>query len=344
MIPKTNNIPTIVLVYDSITNPVFESQVVRPLSKRIGNNGSAHIISFERKPQACAARSAHIGSTYPTISITLKKKGRFWGIRSLNPLVHNTRSLLPLTPHQLITRGPFAGYIGHHARNEHTKKHIVQVRGLAAQEYAYTQRSASLVKRPLVRLRTRQFETLETVVYQLPNTTFEIVSSALANYLHTTYKTPAEHCITAAYDLPEIIPAGQKQQWRRNVRAGLSISKTATVYCYNGSAQPWQCPEQVIAYFVSQHTHDPCAILLIISQDLEYFARRLHTLSPDSYRLISTDHTTVARYLAAADIGIIMREKHLINWVSRPTKILEYQAAGLSIAHNHTIGMMIPSS
>jgi len=42
-------------------------------------------------------------------------------------------------------------------------------------------------------------------------------------------------------------------------------------------------------------------------------------------------------YLAAADYGLLFRHKDIINWVSRPTKMLEYQAVGLKIIHNNTI-------
>jgi hypothetical protein len=48
----------------------------------------------------------------------------------------------------------------------------------------------------------------------------------------------------------------------------------------------------------------------------------------------------IYHYLAAADIGIIFRKPHIINWISRPTKILEYQAVGLKIIHNNTVAML----
>jgi hypothetical protein len=51
-------------------------------------------------------------------------------------------------------------------------------------------------------------------------------------------------------------------------------------------------------------------------------------------------HGMIYRYLAACDIGLIFREPHLINWTSRPTKVLEYQAAGLEIVHNNTIDFL----
>ena len=62
-----------------------------------------------------------------------------------------------------------------------------------------------------------------------------------------------------------------------------------------------------------------------------------------SYHITTISHADIYRYLAAADAGIVLRESHPINWVSRPTKILEYQAAGLAIVHNNTIGYITRS-
>ena len=48
----------------------------------------------------------------------------------------------------------------------------------------------------------------------------------------------------------------------------------------------------------------------------------------------------VIKYLCAADAGILLRKKDVVNWVARPTKILEYRAAGLKIIHNDTVAML----
>ena len=37
---------------------------------------------------------------------------------------------------------------------------------------------------------------------------------------------------------------------------------------------------------------------------------------------------------------MLVREKDIINCVSRPTKMLEYQSAGLKIVHNNTVAWL----
>jgi hypothetical protein len=55
------------------------------------------------------------------------------------------------------------------------------------------------------------------------------------------------------------------------------------------------------------------------------------------YFVLSVEPKKLDRYLCACDSGLLFRDKDIINWVSRPTKMLEYQAAGLQVIHNHTI-------
>ena len=65
--------------------------------------------------------------------------------------------------------------------------------------------------------------------------------------------TTPEHTITIAQnDIPPHIDADHLAQWRKEIRIKLNISLNAIVYCYNGSAKPWQCPNETIAYFKTQ--------------------------------------------------------------------------------------------
>ncbi len=82
--------------------------------------------------------------------------------------------------------------------------------------------------------------------------------------------------------------------------------------------------------------------MLILTQNKKKFQDLLkkYDLDPSRYYVQTVPHEEVLRYLAACDSGILFREPHIINWVSRPTKVLEYQAAGLEIVHNNTVEML----
>ena len=58
------------------------------------------------------------------------------------------------------------------------------------------------------------------------------------------------------------------------------------------------------------------------------------------YLVLSAKQDDVFRYLSVADAGLLFREKNVVNWVSRPTKMLEYRSVGLKIIHNNTVAWL----
>ncbi|MFH1832527.1 MAG: hypothetical protein ABH827_07080, partial [bacterium] len=65
-----------------------------------------------------------------------------------------------------------------------------------------------------------------------------------------------------------------------------------------------------------------------------------HNLPKTAYKIISVRQEQLYEYLSCANFGFLLREEDIINWVSRPTKMLEYQAVGLKIIHNNTIAWL----
>lgn len=237
----------------------------------------------------------------------------------------------------LIARGPFAGYIALHAATATCTNITIQARGLAGQEYAYTRTSSAHF---FTRIRTYLLNHLERIVYSTrhPLVTIEAVSPALASYLIAQYNAFADKMTIAQHDIPEIICTEQRKQYRRALRVKLDIDQQTTVYCYNGSYAAWQCPEQVLQFFKQQLITQNC-FLLILTPDVQAFTAcaTAMQLPPESYLIRSVQQKELYQHLAAADIGLLFRKPHIINTVSRPTKALEYHAAGLKILHNGTV-------
>ena len=84
-------------------------------------------------------------------------------------------------------------------------------------------------------------------------------------------------------------------------------------------------------------------VLLILSQEKESFKKLLKQkkIPKTAYRILSVRPNDLFRYLSAADVGLLFRKTSIINWVSRPTKMLEYQSVGLKIIHNNTVGCLV---
>ncbi len=95
----------------------------------------------------------------------------------------------------------------------------------------------------------------------------------------------------------------------------------------------------MLQFFKEKYQEDPTRILVILTQDKQEFEHLVekYQLPPDAYRIYTVPHVRMYEYLAACNIGMLFREKTIVNWTSRPTKLLEYQAVGLEVVHNNTV-------
>lgn len=339
----------IFVLYDSITNSIFDGQIAHPLLERKKNNPNLEIIiiSFEKKIKK--NKLHQIIQPYPSIKFIFLNKIPFLTPITLYPAIRTLhKHLLEYSSYTLIARGPLAGFICLKAAHTTPCNSLtIQARGALMEEYRYsTHSSKNFIVKKIQQWRARQFETIESSVYKKHNEQFpviiEAVSNALKEYLTTIYKANPKSITLANLDIPTKISADTIQQWRKEIRSQLGIADQTVVYCYNGSLKRWQCPEDTINYFKQQLKIDNNSFLLVLTQDKESFENLLkqHKISSLYYSVLSVPHNVIYHYLAACDRGIIFREKNILNWVSRPTKILEYQAVGLPIIHNDTIALL----
>jgi hypothetical protein len=189
------------------------------------------------------------------------------------------------------------------------------------------------------------FERVEKNAYSssLASVTYEAVSLALKEYMIHHFETKAEKIILAQQDIPQAYSSSLIRSWRTYMRQQLALADDVKVYCYNGSAKAWQCPELVIEFFMKKYVENPVSFLLILTQDIHIFKNLLEKYAVPSsvFCLINVCYQEIYTYLAASDVGLLFRQPHIINWVSRPTKLLEYQAVGLLIEHNNTVGWLV---
>jgi hypothetical protein len=365
-----------VVVYDGISNSVFQSQVLAPLLAMLqaSINLEITLISFERHQPSPESLLKAVPA-HDRLHLMIARKQVFLGAWSLYPAVWQFKRILQQIPcHHIITRGPLAGWIVCNALTKIIRQHpealqgatpdallpsvTIQARGLCAEEYRYAHRQQlnPTSHNPLIWLKKlfyhwiyKQFNLVEKAVYgarqatdALQAVTIESVSPALTNYLIQTFHANPERIVLATKDIPQPVDAALRMQWRLQMRKQLGIPESAYVYCYSGSYKPWQCADQTVADFVTRFAANPHAFLLVLTQDRTAFERVLHSyqLPNTSLTIVHAPANDLLRYLAAADAGYLFREADIINWVSRPTKMLEYQAVGLDIIHNKTVAWL----
>lgn len=339
--------PLFFILYDGIEHSIFESQVLTPLLKRLAQNKKLFIslVSFERNvvsPQ----KLSHLSTLHPRLTVTTFKRGPFLGIWSLqNHASLLRKSFTYLKDYHVIARGPLAGLIATKALTSHCKHFTLQARGLLAEEYRYTHRYVSSWVRWIYWLRAYQLEYWEKKAYSnsiKTNFSIEVVSTALQEYLIKHYHVGHQSFSLAQLDMPESLPLQKQKQDRTAIRKKLKIPDSAHVYVYNGSAHSWQCPTETILFFKSQLKDNSDSFLLLLTTQPKTFKRlcEKNKLPQKVHTILNISPSDVLSHLCAADTGLLFREKHIINWVSRPTKYLEYKAANLFIAHNKTIGLL----
>jgi glycosyltransferase involved in cell wall biosynthesis len=123
------------------------------------------------------------------------------------------------------------------------------------------------------------------------------------------------------------------------VRAELGLSDRLLVtYC--GSLAPWQLPVESLRIFQLLKASNPKAHFLAITTEKERMAAVLarYAVAPGDATIISVTPNHVARYLAAGDIGLLLRESSLVNRVASPVKFAEYMAGGLPVVISEGVG------
>jgi hypothetical protein len=332
------------IIADSVSNSVFEGQILLPLLKRLNDNPylSIALVSFEQN-KVSKTTIQRINKEHPRLLLHIHYRYQFWGNWSLKRSIEKLQTITShLKNYTIIARGLLAGSIAQQIKLDSCSQLIIQVRGLLHQEYWYIHKNKSLLK-PVYWLRMHLYKNLETSIYKrnIQKTHFSVVSIALKNYIIEQYHIAKNAISIEQTDFPKRINKINHQIIRTQFREKLQLHKK-TVFVYLGSAHSWQCPEKTILFFKEQLEKDIHSFLLIISKDTKPFQILLkkHTLSKTSFKLISIGHTQVKNYLCAADYGLLFREAELINWVSRPTKAIEYWAARLPIIHNNTIHFM----
>lgn len=351
---KTKSLNLIFIAYDGIKNSVFQSQVLQPLLNDIEQNPNIQIsiVSFEKKIPS-SAEVINLFKKHERLNFIFLPKQPFFGKVSLFTAIHRFKKILRTKEiDRIIARGPLAGYVALIALLKLKKFNTpitIQARGLCAQEYRYAhQKNHFSIKKIIDTLIIKSLSKIEHYVYnasttKIFNLKIESVSPALKDYLIQTFGAEPAKIEIATKDIPKSIDKCQIVAWKSRTRDELGIPDDATVYCYSGSFKPWQCANETIESFAFQYFKDPKSFMLVLTQDQAPFKTALDKfkIPTQNYRILSVQPDELFRYLCAGDFGMLLRERDIINWVSRPTKMLEYQACGLKIVHNNTVAWLV---
>ena len=129
---------------------------------------------------------------------------------------------------------------------------------------------------------------------------------------------------------------------RERTRRALGLQDRYVVI-YSGNLRGhWQVPEKLVEAFLAIRRVRPTARFLVLTQetDRRYIEPHLERggVAAADVRMLSCPHAQVADHLCAADVGLLLRERHPVNEVAAPGKFAEYVLSGLPIIMTEGIG------
>jgi len=253
--------------------------------------------------------------------------------RTLSRLINDSLDKINL----LHCHGEAGGYLGLLARKKINKDIpvISDLRGLVSQESLLCGKGGNLIRNYLFNLRGREFQKIEEYVVKESNFIF-CVSRKFKEYLEEIYKI-STHKIAVVPSLVDTRSFFFNPEVRARKREELGIERRIA-FVYNGSTVKWQLPEVTVAFFKKIKEMIPEAFLLFLTNDVSCARRYFEGMDRRDYLLTSAPHREVPAYLNAADMGILLREKNLVNRVASPIKFGEYLCCGLPVIITQGVG------
>jgi glycosyltransferase involved in cell wall biosynthesis len=239
----------------------------------------------------------------------------------------------------LHCRGPVATQIALAAVGKDPHHRVVfDCRGLDAAEFLYVRGYRSPNEAPKhIRDAAQTFQQ-EICVAALRSDAVICVSEALRREVVETWSVPRAktRVIPCCTDLK----AGTKAATHRDETRQRLALEDRFVVAYCGSSAAWQVATESLAVFNLIASLEPRAhFLAIATQPARIEEAAEHAGVPAARRtIVSVPHTEVADYLAAADLGLLIRESSPVNRVASPVKFAEYLSCGVPVVVSEGVG------
>lgn len=214
---------------------------------------------------------------------------------------------------------------------------IFDCRGLLGDEFIYKHRTTQHEASESLRRQLERLEGDERIAVAKSDAIF-CVSAAMVDYIVTKYGAARERCtiIPCCTDVACFATARKR---RREVRERLGLQgRLVVAYC--GSLESYQLPHESIRLFRRIKQLEPEAYFLAVTTQPDTMRAAVSDvgLPDDQFTIASVPHEQVPKYLAVADIGLLLREQCALNRVASPVKFAEYLASETPVIISEAVG------
>ena len=205
---------------------------------------------------------------------------------------------------------------------------IYDGRGLVAEEAAYKKGRRLLLNRYIAYRELECYRRADRLL---------CVSGPFKQWIAEHTSRSDVHVVPSCIDANEFT---YRPEARRRIRRNLGWSEEAPVIVYCGSLSPWQCIGKVLSLMAQMKAIEENLKCLLLTTDPEQMQSLAIAagLPGDSFHSLKAIRESIPDWLSAADVGVIIRQRSLVNKVASPIKIAEYLGCGLGVICSEGLG------
>lgn len=306
--------------------PVLQTQVLYPAQYLDGRGYQVAILCYEPRDKEIQPVSSGVNSN-------AIRRYKIDANSFLLRLVLVTRQAIDICRNQNIDfiyfRNIWGGLVGVLSRSKGIEL-IFDLRALIAEESAFRHNTKfpgyyllKMIERFLIKKADR----------------ISVVSNKLKEYVLSIESDKPIYLVPSAVDTDRVY---YSEEERSNIRSSYGIDPQEIVLVYIGGVSKWQQVDETIQLFRDLDCFCDNLRLMLIVQNISEIRDRLVSIFPEHPGNIilveNIGHGEVYRYLSAADVGIVLRENHILNRVASPIKFAEYLACGLPVILTPWVG------
>lgn len=202
---------------------------------------------------------------------------------------------------------------------------MVDLRGAVLDELKYRFRfSKNFIEKISIKIQILLYKNINKFYSKKQNGVFSAVSHQLKEYFknngykNVIYVNPNISSENFSFNL----------NFRTQIRDELNIKNEQLLVVISTSGNEiWQKDKDVVEYFSDSKKY----VILNLSKSI---------ISQGNVINMFVQHDKVPYYLSPADIGIVWRDSHILNYCASPSKFSEFATMGLFIIHNNTVGLI----